>query len=190
MQRLRQFYLEEVTPNLIKEFGYKNVMQVPRIRKVVLNVGMGEALDNPKALEYAVNDIRTITGQQPVITRARKSIAGFKIRQGYPVGCKVTLRKNNMYFFLDKLISLAIPRVRDFRGINPNAFDGKGNFSMGLQEQVVFPEVDAGKIEQSEIHGMNIVICISGGSDEQSRFLLSEMGMPFKKEVAKTGAKK
>ena len=182
MARLQNHYKDTVVPAMVEKFGYKSVMEVPRIEKITLNMGVGEAVGDKKNMEFAVNDMQAIAGQKPIVTKARKSVAGFKIREGYPVGCKVTLRKNNMYFFLDKLITLAIPRVKDFRGIKANAFDGRGNFAMGLQEQVVFPEIDAAKIEQSEVHGMNITISMSGGSNEQSKFLLQELGMPFAKE--------
>ncbi len=180
--RMKELYDNVVLPKLMKEFGYRNKLAAPKIQKIIVNMGVGNAHENKKLLETLAKQLALITGQKAVITKARKSIAGFKIREGYPVGCKSTLRKNNMYFFLDKLITLAIPRVKDFRGIKATAFDGRGNFAMGLEEQVVFPEVDASKIEQNEIHGMNITINISGGNNEQSKFLLKEMGMPFKKE--------
>ena len=179
--RMKELYDNEVLPKLMEKFGFKNKLAVPKLQKIVVNMGVGSAHENKKLLETLAKQLGQLTGQKPVITKARKSIAGFKIREGYPVGCKVTLRKNNMYFFLDKLISLAIPRVKDFRGIKADAFDGRGNFAMGLQEQVVFPEIDAAKIEQNEIHGMNITISMSGGSNEQSKFLLQELGMPFAK---------
>ncbi len=183
--RMKELYDSVILPKLMKEFGYKNKLAAPKILKIVVNMGVGNAHENKKLIETLSKQLGQLTGQKAVITKARKSIAGFKIREGYPVGCKATLRKDNMYFFLDKLITLAIPRVKDFRGIKANAFDGRGNFALGLEEQVVFPEVDASKIEQNEIHGMNITINISGGSNEQSKFLLQELGMPFKKEETK-----
>jgi len=179
MQRLRQFYLEEVTPNLIKEFGYKNVMQVPRLRKVVVNVGMGEALDNPKSLEYVVSDIRSITGQQPVITKARKSIANFKLREGRAIGVKVTLRGKKMWAFLDRLVSVALPRTRDFRGV-PDKLDGRGNYTLGLREQLIFPEIDFDKIDK--IRGFEVTINTTAETDEEGRRLLELLGMPFRRQ--------
>ena len=183
--RMKELYDNEVLPKLMEKFGYKNKLAAPKILKVVVNMGVGNAHENKKLLATLSKQLGQLTGQKAVITKARKSIAGFKIREGYPVGCKATLRKDNMYFFLDRLITLAIPRVKDFRGIKGNAFDGRGNFALGLEEQVVFPEIDASKIEQNEIHGMNITINISGGSNEQSKFLLQELGMPFKKDETK-----
>ena len=183
--RLKAVYENEVLPKLVTEFKFKNKLAAPKIKKITINMGVGKAHENKKLLEALTKHISNISGQNAVVTKARTSIAGFKIRKGNEVGCKVTLRKDNMYFFLDKLISIAVPRVRDFRGIEATSFDGRGNFSMGLKEQVVFPEVDAGKIDQNEIHGMNICINISGGSNEQSRFLLKELGMPFKKDEKK-----
>jgi len=179
MQRLQQRYLEEITPNLIKEFGYENVMEVPRIRKVVVNVGMGEALDNPKSLEYAVDDIRAITGQQPVITKARKSIANFKLREGRAIGAKVTLRGQKMWAFLDRLVSIALPRTRDFRGV-PDKLDGRGNYTLGLREQLIFPEIDFDKIDK--IRGFEVTINTTAETDEEARRLLELLGMPFRRQ--------
>lgn len=179
MQRLQQRYLEEITPSLVKEFGYKNVMQVPRLRKVVINVGMGEALDNPKALEYAVNDIRAITGQQPIITKARKSIANFKLREGRAIGVKVTLRGQRMWAFLDRLMSIALPRTRDFRGV-PDKLDGRGNYTLGLREQLIFPEIDFDKIDK--IRGFEVTINTTAETDEEARRLLELLGMPFRRQ--------
>jgi len=178
MQPLQKRYREEVAPNLIKEFGYDNVMQVPRIRKVVLNIGMGEALDNPKALEYAVTDLRTITGQQPVITKARKSVANFKLREGRAIGVKVTLRGEKMWAFLSRLINVALPRTRDFRGV-PDKLDGRGNYTLGLREQLLFPEIDYDKIDK--IRGFELTINIAAETDEEARRLLEMLGMPFRR---------
>jgi len=170
-------YQEEVAPALMEKFGYKSVMQIPRLEKVVVNVGCGDARDNMKALEAVVKDIGQITGQKAVITRAKKSVANFKLREGMPVGVKVTLRANQMWEFLDRLLNVALPRVRDFRGISPNAFDGRGNYALGLKEQLIFPEIDYDKIEQ--IRGMDIVICTTAQTDEEARELLTLMGAPF-----------
>ncbi len=176
MQRLAKQYREEITPTLTEEFGYENVMQVPRIRKVVVNVGVGEALDNPKALEYVVNDLRIVTGQQPVITRARRSIANFKLRAGRTIGAKVTLRGARMWAFLDRLISIALPRTRDFRGV-PDKLDGRGNYTLGLREQLLFPEIEYDKIDK--IRGMEISINTTAETDEEARRLLELLGLPF-----------
>jgi len=178
MQRLQNQYREEVTPILMKDFGYDNIMRVPRIRKIVINIGMGEALDNPKAIEYAVNDLRTITGQQPVVTKAKKSIANFKLREGRAVGVKVTLRSTQMWAFLDRLISVALPRTRDFRGI-PDKFDGRGNYTLGLREQLLFPEVEYDQIDR--IRGMEISINTTADTDEEALRLLELLGMPFRR---------
>ncbi|MGC9394574.1 MAG: 50S ribosomal protein L5 [Anaerolineae bacterium] len=178
MQPLQKRYREEVAPNLIKEFAYDNVMQAPRIRKVVLNIGMGEALDNPKALEYAVTDLRTITGQQPVITKARKSIANFKLREGRAVGVKVTLRGEKMWAFLSRLVNVALPRTRDFRGV-PDKLDGRGNYTLGLREQLLFPEIDYDKIDK--IRGFEVTINTTAETDEEARRLLEMLGMPFRR---------
>lgn len=176
MQRLQSQYREEAVPTLIEEFGYENVMQVPRVRKVVLNIGLGEALDNPKALEYAVNDLRAITGQQPVITHARKSIANFKLREGRAVGVKVTLRGERMWAFLDRLLHIALPRTRDFRGVS-DKLDGRGNYTLGLREQLLFLEVDYDSIDK--VRGMEISINTTAETDEEARRLLELLGMPF-----------
>lgn len=178
MPRLKDLYREQVMPTLQKELGYRNVMQVPRLEKIVVNVGMGEALQNAKALDAAVQDITTITGQQPIVTRARKSIASFKLREGNPVGVKVTLRGNRMWDFLDRLCNIALPRQRDFRGISPDSFDGRGNYSLGLREQLVFPEIDYDKIDK--IRGMEITIVTTAETDEEGFHLLRLLGMPFR----------
>ncbi len=176
--RLKERYREQVVPTLQKELGYRNVMQVPRLEKIVVNVGLGEALQNAKALDSAVQDITVITGQRPVVTRARKSIAGFKLREGNPIGVKVTLRGNRMWDFLDRLCNIALPRQRDFRGISPDSFDGRGNYSLGLREQLVFPEVDYDKIDK--IRGMEVTIVTTARTDEEGYHLLRLLGMPFK----------
>ncbi len=178
MQQLQKRYREEVTPNLIKEFGYDNVMQAPRIRKVVLNIGMGEALDNPKALEYAVADLRAIAGQQPVITKARKSVANFKLREGRAIGVKVTLRGEKMWAFLSRLINVALPRTRDFHGV-PDKLDGRGNYTLGLREQLLFPEINYDKIDK--IRGFEVTINTTAETDEEARRLLEMLGMPFQR---------
>jgi large subunit ribosomal protein L5 len=172
-------YRKRVVPALMKEFDYANVMQVPRVNKVIVNVGIGEAKDNPKALEAAVNDVRTITGQQPVVVKARKSVAAFKLRAGMPVGVRTTLRGRRMWYFLEKLIGVALPRIRDFRGINPDAFDGSGNYSLGLREQIIFPEVDYDKIDK--LRGLEVSIVTTAKTDEEGRSLLTQLGMPFRK---------
>ncbi len=177
MSRLKEKYLKEVVPQLMKNFQYKNIMQVPKLEKVVLNMGVGEVKDNPKALESATNDLAIITGQKAVITKAKKSIAGFKLREGMKIGCKVTLRGQKMYDFVDKLFNIALPRVRDFKGVNSNAFDGRGNYSLGLKEQLIFPEIDYDKIDK--IRGMDVVFVTTANSDEEARELLRLLGMPF-----------
>jgi len=174
---MKKKYNEEVAPALMKKFDYKSSMQIPRIEKVVVNVGCGDARDNAKALEAVVKDISAITGQKAVVTKARKSVANFKLREGMPVGVKVTLRQNKMWEFLDRLLNVALPRVRDFRGINPNSFDGRGNYALGLKEQLVFPEIDYDKIEK--LRGMDIVICTTAKTDEEARELLTHLGTPF-----------
>ena len=179
MARLKETYKAEVAPALMKQFGYKSVMQIPRIDKVVVNVGCGEARENAKVLENVVGDLSKITGQKPVITKARKSIANFKLRDGMPVGVKVTLRRDRMWEFLDRLFNVALPRVRDFRGINGNAFDGRGNYALGLNEQLIFPEISYDQIDK--IRGMNIVICTTANTDEEAKELLTLMGAPFEK---------
>jgi large subunit ribosomal protein L5 len=177
--RLKQYYEESVIPALIDRFKYKNTMQVPVVKKIVVNMGLGEAIQNPKVLDNAQEEIALITGQRPVVRKARKSIASFKLREGMSIGCKVTLRKENMYHFLDKLINVALPRVRDFRGVNPKGFDGRGNFSMGIKEQIIFPEIDYDMIDK--IRGMNITVVTSAHTDEEARELLGHLGMPFRK---------
>ncbi len=177
--RMRDFYNSEVVPAMMKKFSYKNIMQVPKIEKIVINMGVGEAKDNPKTLESAVNDLTTISGQKPVITKARKSIANFKIREGMPIGCKVTLRGDKMYDFADRLISLALPRVRDFRGVSANSFDGRGNYSLGIREQLIFPEISYDKIDK--VRGMDIIFVTTAKTDEEAKELLTLMGMPFAK---------
>lgn len=176
---LKGLYSEKVVPAMIKEFGYKNIMQVPSLDKVVLNVGMGAASSNAKMLDAAVNELAVITGQKPVVTKAKKSIAGFKLREGVSIGCMVTLRGNRMFDFLDRLFHAALPRIRDFRGFSPKAFDGRGNYSLGIKEQLIFPEV---KYEEVfSVHGMNIVIVTTASTDDEGRSLLKNLGFPFKK---------
>jgi len=178
MARLKDYYSKTVVPALIKEFKYKNPMQVPKMEKIVINMGLGEAISNVKIIDGAVQELATITGQKPIINKAKKSIATFKLRQGMPIGCSVTLRKNNMYEFFDRLVNAALPKVRDFRGISPNAFDGRGNFSIGLQEQIIFPEIEYDKVEK--VKGMNITIVTTAKTDAEARLLLKLMGVPFK----------
>lgn len=177
MDRLKEKYINEVMPALTKQFGYKNVMEIPKIEKVVINMGVGEAVGNPKVLDAAVNDMTLISGQKPVLTRAKKSLAAWKLREGMPIGAKVTLRGDRMYKFMDKFMNAALPRVRDFRGVSPKAFDGRGNYSMGLKEQLIFPEIDYDKIDK--IRGMNIIVVTTAKTDEEARALLKLMGMPF-----------
>ena len=177
MARLQQYYKETVAPALAKQFGYKSPMEIPRITKITLNMGVGEAVGDKKILENAVGDMTKIAGQKPVVTRARKSIAGFKIRQGYPIGCMVTLRGARMYEFLDRLISIAMPRIRDFRGVSGKAFDGRGNYNLGVKEQIIFPEIEYDKIEK--LRGMNIAITTTAKTDEEARELLRLLGAPF-----------
>lgn len=179
MPRLREMYEEKVRASLQEQFGYKNPMQVPKLDKVVINVGVGEAVADKKKIDKVVDEITAIAGQKPVVTRARKSIAGFKLREGMPLGVKVTLRAERMYEFLDRLITIAMPRIRDFQGVNPKSFDGRGNYAMGLKEQIVFPEVDYDKVDQ--IRGMDIIICTTAPTDEEARALLTGFDMPFKK---------
>ena len=179
MAKLHDFYKESVVPELVKQFGYNSVMQVPRIEKITLNMGVGEALADKKILENALADMEAISGQQPVKTVARKSVAGFKIREGYPIGCKVTLRGERMWDFLQRLITIAIPRVRDFRGLNPKSFDGRGNYSMGVREQIIFPEIDFDKVDR--VRGLDITITTTAGTDEEARALLAAFNFPFKK---------
>jgi large subunit ribosomal protein L5 len=178
MVRLKEYYLKEVVPALAKEFDYKNRMEIPRIEKIVVNMGLGEAIQNIKILDSAVEELSMIVGQRPVITKAKKSIATFKLRQGMSIGCCVTLRSERMYEFFDRLVNVALPRVRDFRGISPKSFDGRGNFSLGLKEQIIFPEIDYDKIDK--VKGMNISIITSAKTDDEARQLLKLMGLPFK----------
>jgi large subunit ribosomal protein L5 len=182
MNRMQERYNKEVVPALFNSFGLKNVMQVPRIEKVVVNIGLGEALDNPKALEAATGDLIQITGQKPVQTKARKSIANFKLREGRLIGTKVTLRGDRMWSFIDRLLNIALPRVRDFRGVSANAFDGRGNYTLGLKDQLVFPEIEYDKIDK--LRGMEITIVTSAPNDDQARALLQMLGMPFSKKEA------
>ncbi len=177
--RLKEKYRQDVVSGLQKEFNYKNPMQVPTINKVVVNIGMGEVIQNAKAMDAAVSDLATITGQRPVITRARRSVAAFKLREGMQIGCMVTLRGERMYQFLDKLINVALPRLRDFQGVSPEAFDGRGNYTLGLREQLVFPEIDYDKVDK--IRGMEVSVVTTARTDEEGRRLLALMGMPFKK---------
>lgn len=179
MVRLQEKYQQEILPKLMKENGYSSVMQAPKISKVTINMGIGEATQNPKVLETAAAELGTITGQKPIITKARKSISNFKLRQGMPIGCAVTLRRERMYEFLDRLINIAMPRIRDFRGISPKGFDGRGNFNLGLREQLIFPEIDYDKIDK--VRGMTISITTTARTDDEARQLLTEMGMPFRK---------
>ena len=174
---LKAKYNAEIAPALMQKFGYKSTMEIPRIHKIVVNVGCGEARDNAKVLESVVNDLATITGQKPVITRAKKSVANFKLREGMPIGAKVTLRQDKMWEFMDRLFNVALPRVRDFRGINPNAFDGRGNYALGLKEQLIFTEIEYDKIDK--IRGMDIVICTTAKTDEEAKELLTLLGAPF-----------
>ncbi len=176
--RLKARYLEEIVPGMVTQFRYVNAMQVPEIKKVVLNVGLGEAIQNAKAIDAAVADIRLITGQAPVVVRAKKSVASFKLREGMPIGVKVTLRGRRMYEFLDRLISVALPRIRDFRGIDPRAFDGHGNYTLGIKEQLIFPEIDYDKIDR--LRGLEVCIVTSARTDEEARQLLASFGMPFR----------
>jgi large subunit ribosomal protein L5 len=181
MNRLQEKYQKEAVPVLFKAFGYKNVMQVPRVEKVVLNIGLGEAMDNPKALEAAMGDLTTVSGQKPVMTKARKSIANFKLREGRIIGTKVTLRGDKMWAFLDRLINASLPRVRDFRGVSPEAFDGRGNYTLGLKDQLIFPEIEYDKIDK--LRGMEITVVTTAQSDDHARLLLQLLGMPFRKEA-------
>ncbi|PZX03605.1 LSU ribosomal protein L5P [Psychrobacillus insolitus] len=179
MNRLKEKYLKEVSPALMSKFEYKSVMQVPNVDKIVINMGVGDAVQNTKALDAAVEELQIITGQKPVVTKAKKSIATFRLREGMPIGAKVTLRGERMYDFLDKLISISLPRVRDFRGVSNKAFDGRGNYTLGVKEQLIFPEIDYDKV--SKVRGMDIVIVTTANSDEEARELLTQFGMPFQK---------
>ena len=179
MSRLKDLYNEQIVDAMMKKFEYKNVMEVPKLSKIVVNMGVGEAKENAKLLDAAVSDMEAITGQKAVLTRAKNSVANFKIREGMPIGCKVTLRGEKMYEFADRLINLALPRVRDFRGVNPNAFDGRGNYALGIKEQLIFPEINYDKV--NKVRGMDIVIVTTANTNEEAKALLEEMGMPFKK---------
>lgn len=178
MSRLKDKYLKEVVPALQERFGYKSVMQVPKLQKIVLNMGVGEAVQNAKSLESAMEDLAAISGQKPAVTRAKKSIAAFKIRDGMAIGCKVTLRGERMYDFLDKLINVGLPRIRDFRGVSPGSFDGRGNYSLGIREQLIFPEIRYDKVDK--VRGLDVVIVTTAETDEEAMALLSELGMPFR----------
>ena len=177
MDRLKEKYLNEVAPAMTEKFGYKNVMEIPKVDKIVINMGVGEAVGNPKVLDSAVADLTLISGQKPVLTRAKKSLAAWKLRQGMPIGAKVTLRGERMYNFMDKFVNVALPRVRDFRGVSAKAFDGRGNYSMGLREQLIFPEIEYDKVDK--VRGMNIIIVTTAKTDEEARELLKLIGMPF-----------
>ena len=179
MSRLKDLYSDTIVENLTKKFGYKNVMQVPKLDKIVVNMGVGEAKENAKLLEAAVKDMETITGQKAILTKAKNSVANFKIREGMPIGCKVTLRGEKMYEFLDRLVNLALPRVRDFRGVNPNSFDGRGNYALGIKEQIIFPEIEYDKVDK--VRGMDIIFVTTANTDEEARELLKEFNMPFEK---------
>ncbi|MCG7343288.1 50S ribosomal protein L5 [Sporosarcina sp. ACRSL] len=179
MSRLKEKFSKEITPALMSKFEYTSVMQVPKVEKIVINMGVGDAVQNSKALDAAVEDLSIISGQKPVVTKAKKSIAGFRLREGMPIGAKVTLRGERMYEFLDKLISISLPRVRDFRGVSKKAFDGRGNYTLGVKEQLIFPEIDYDKV--SKVRGMDIVIVTTANSDEEARELLTQFGMPFQK---------
>ena len=179
MNRLRERYVKEIVPNMQKKFNYKSVMQVPKLDKIVINIGCGDATHNSKLLDAACNDLLQITGQKPVVTKAKKSIAGFKIREGQAIGCKVTLRGERMYNFLDKLISLSLPRVRDFRGLSPKAYDGRGNYTIGIKEQLVFPEIEFDDVVK--VRGMDIVLVTTANTNEEAHALLEELGIPFRK---------
>ena len=179
MARLKDKYVSEVAPALMSKFSYKSPMQIPKLDKIVINIGLGEAKDNPKVIDAAITDLTAITGQKPVVTKAKNSIANFKLREGMPIGVKVTLRGDRMYEFIDRLFSAALPRVRDFRGINPNSFDGRGNYAMGIKEQLIFPEIDYDKIDK--VRGMDIIFVSTAKTDEEARELLTLMGAPFAK---------
>ena len=186
MARLQERYRDELVPQLMQEFGYKNVMMVPKLTKIVVNIGLGEAVQNARAIDAAVGDLSAITGQKPVVTRAKRSIAAFKIREGMRIGCKVTLRGDQMWYFLDKLFNVVMPRIRDFGGINPNAFDGHGNFATGLKEQLVFPEIEYDSIDR--IRGMDIIITTTAQTDQEARELLKALGLPFRSEAGTRAA--
>lgn len=180
MSRLKDMYKDEIVANMIKKFEYKNVMEVPKLEKVVINMGVGEAKENAKLLDAAVKDLEMITGQKAVLTKAKNSVANFKIREGMPIGCKVTLRGSKMYEFVDRLINLALPRVRDFRGVNPNAFDGRGNYALGIKEQIIFPEIEYDKVDK--VRGMDVIFVTTAKTDEEARELLTQFNMPFAKQ--------
>jgi len=179
LARLKDMYKDEIVAGMTKKFAYKNVMEVPKINKIVINMGVGEAKDNAKVLETAIKDLEIIAGQKPIVTKAKKSIANFKLREGVAIGCKVTLRGEKMYEFADRLINLALPRVRDFRGVNPNAFDGRGNYALGIKEQLIFPEIEYDKVDK--VRGMDIIFVTTANTDEEARELLTQFGMPFRK---------
>jgi large subunit ribosomal protein L5 len=179
VSRLKDLYSNEIKDAMVKKFGYKNVMQIPKLDKIVINMGVGEAKENAKVLDTAIKDLETITGQKAVVTRAKKSVANFKLREGMPIGCKVTLRGEKMYEFTDRLVNLALPRVRDFRGVNPDAFDGRGNYALGIKEQLIFPEIEYDKVDK--VRGMDIIFVTTAETDEEARELLTLFGMPFKK---------
>ncbi|AGY82665.1 MAG: 50S ribosomal protein L5 [Carnobacterium sp.] len=179
MNRLKEKYIQEVTPSMVEKFGYKSIMQTPKVDKIVINMGVGDAVSNAKNLDKAVDELTVISGQKPLITKAKKSIAGFRLREGMPIGTKVTLRGDRMYDFLDKLVSVSLPRVRDFHGISNKSFDGRGNYTLGVKEQLIFPEVDYDKVDK--VRGMDIVIVTTANTDEESRELLTQLGMPFQK---------
>lgn len=179
MTRLKETYQKEIVDGMTKKFGYKNVMQVPKLAKIVVNMAIGEAKENSKILDTAMAELETITGQKAVPTKAKKSIANFKLREGMPIGCMVTLRGDKMYEFLDRLVNLALPRVRDFRGVNPNSFDGRGNYALGIKEQLIFPEIEYDKVDK--VRGMDVVVVTTAETDEEARELLTQFGMPFKK---------
>ncbi len=179
MNRLKERYINEIKPSLVKKHGYTSAMQIPRLEKIVINLGVGEAVSNPKALDEAVADLTAIAGQKPVVTKAKKSIANFKLREGMPIGCKVTLRGEKMYEFMDKLVSVVLPRVRDFHGVSATAFDGRGNYTLGVKEQIIFPEIQYDKV--NKVRGMDIVVVTSAKTNEEAKDLLTELGMPFVK---------
>ena len=179
MSRLKETYQNEIVDAMIKKFGYKNIMEVPKLDKIVINMGVGEAKENAKILESAMKDLEIIAGQKPITSKAKNSIANFKIREGMPIGCKVTLRGEKMYEFLDRLVNLALPRVRDFRGVNPNAFDGRGNYALGIKEQLIFPEIEYDKVDK--VRGMDIIFVTTANTDEEARELLTQFNMPFAK---------
>ena len=185
--RLREHYQSNVVPALIKDFSYKNVMQVPKLEKAVLNIGLGEAITNAKAIDAAVGDLQQITGQKPVVTRAKRSVAAFKLRTGMPIGVKVTLRGDRMYEFFDRLVNIALPRIRDFRGVSPNAFDGRGNFTLGMTEQIAFPEIDYDRVDK--VRGLEIAFVTTARNDEEGRRLLALLGMPFRAPGAEPGGR-